>query len=92
VLYQKHKTYTRTETGALRVHHTHDAARTPYERLLETDALSDQARADLEWIHAVSNPRALKHTIQERLDALLTTCPRMLGKESDCLWFIYHLT
>ena len=73
VLRQTEKDYERTPEGVLRVHRRQDTAQTPFERLLATPALSDQAREDLWAIYEVTNPRQLKREIQGQLDLLLPT-------------------
>jgi len=73
VLRQTEKSYERTPTGVLRVHRRQDTARTPFERLLASEALSDQAREDLWAIYEVTTPHQLKHEIQDKLDLLLST-------------------
>jgi hypothetical protein len=81
VLRQVAKDYERSPEGRLILHRQHDVARTPFERLRATSCLSEQALDDLQAIYEVNNPRALKHTIQEQLEALLLTCKPLSGKE-----------
>lgn len=45
----------------------HDAPKTPYQRLLESDALEEKKRAALEQQHAALNPFALKRAIEAGL-------------------------
>jgi hypothetical protein len=73
VLHQTEKTYERTAEGALLVHRHQDIAKTPWDRLLVTAALSDQARLDLQAVYDATNPHQLKHEIQAQLDLLLST-------------------
>ena len=48
----------------------YDTARTPFQRLCETDAITDSARERLEALHSSINPRKLREEIYRLLDAL----------------------
>jgi len=75
VLRQEEKTIERPEGGDVIIHRHRDSAQTPWERLCRTEALPLQARTRLADLYARTNPRTLKRSIQEHLDALLSTCP-----------------
>jgi hypothetical protein len=47
-----------------------DEAKTPYDRLLATGVLSEEARARLTELHAQANPRQLRERVYELRDAL----------------------
>jgi hypothetical protein len=47
-----------------------DTARTPYERLKQTGALSSEQQEKLDRLHAQTNPRQLRNEIYERLAEL----------------------
>jgi hypothetical protein len=47
-----------------------DEATTPYERVLATGVLSDQAQERLAQLHATTNPRQLRHAIHEAIPQL----------------------
>jgi hypothetical protein len=47
-----------------------DEARTPYQRLLESEALREEPRAKLASLHLATNPRQLKREIHQMRDRL----------------------
>jgi hypothetical protein len=49
-----------------------DKARTPFERLCKTTAISAEKKEQLQRLMEKTNPRALRREIYERLDRLLT--------------------
>jgi len=55
-----------------------DHAATPFARLLATNTLDPSVRERLERLYAETNPRALRHTIQAGLHALLYPRPTVL--------------
>ena len=55
-----------------------DHATTPFARLLATNTLAPSVRERLERLYAETNPRALRHTIQAGLNALLYPRPTVL--------------
>jgi hypothetical protein len=55
-----------------------DHAATPFARLLATNTLDPAVRERLEQLYADTNPRALRHTIQAGLNALLYPRPTVL--------------
>src|SRR3954470_196370 len=55
-----------------------DHAATPFARLLATNTLDPTVREGLEQLYADTNPRALRHTIQAALNALLYPRPTVL--------------
>ena len=57
--------------GTYKVKHRHDIAKTPFERLCATDAISQDNRAKLTALHARINPRRLRQGIYQLLDELL---------------------
>ena len=54
-----------------RVRRRWDEARTPFERLCETTAISAEKKEQLRRLMEKTNPRALRREIYERLDRLL---------------------
>ena len=54
-------------------------ATTPFARLLATNTLDPAVRERLERLYAETNPRALRHTIQAGLHALLYPRPTVLA-------------
>jgi hypothetical protein len=75
VLRQEEKTVERPDDGSLVIHRRRDSAQSPWERLSATQALSETMQARLTELYQRTNPRALKHALRERIDALLATCP-----------------
>ena len=55
-----------------------DDAQTPFRRLLATNTLEPATRARLERLYTATNPRTLRHTIQQGLNALLYPRPTVL--------------
>jgi len=53
-----------------RLHRRWDQAATPYERLLVTEALSEETRVRLALLHATTNPRQLRHAIHDAIPRL----------------------
>ena len=71
VMKLKHK----SRNGA-RVHRVHDTARTPYQRLLEYDVLTDEERATLQRRYEMINPVKLKRQLDNAVDQLLEMADR----------------
>jgi hypothetical protein len=70
VLHQVEKTTLTLEDGSTRIQRRHDRARTPFERLCETNALSPQRRAEIEALRDRTNPRPLRQEIYEAIPRL----------------------
>jgi hypothetical protein len=70
VMHQIEKTLLTLEDGSTRIQRRHDRARTPFERLCETNAISPQRRAEIEALRDRTNPRQLRHEIYEALPRL----------------------
>ncbi len=64
----------KTASGS-RLRRQWDVAKTPFERLAATAALSPEQRATLEALREATNPRALRRAIHADLDALLLPRP-----------------
>ena len=60
-----------------------DHATTPCARLLATNTLAPAVRERLDRLHAETNPRALRHTIQAGLNALLYPRPTRLAPAAE---------
>lgn len=58
--------------GTYRVKHRHDTAKTPFERLWATDAISQEAKEQLAALRERTNPRQLRKEIYRLLDELLS--------------------
>jgi hypothetical protein len=70
VMHQIEKTFLTLEDGSTRIQRRHDRARTPFERLCETNAISPQRRAEIEALRDRTNPRQLRQEIYEALPRL----------------------
>lgn len=70
VMHQVEKTSTTLEDGSTRIQRRHDRARTPFERLCETNAISPQRQAEIEALRDRTNPRQLRQEIYEAIPRL----------------------
>jgi hypothetical protein len=70
VLHQVEKTVITLEDGSPRIQRRHDRARTPFERLCETSAISPQRRAEIEALRDRTNPRQLRQEIYDAIPRL----------------------
>jgi hypothetical protein len=70
VMHQVKKTLIPLEDGSTRIQRWHDRARTPFERLCETNAISPQRRAEIEALRDRTNPRQLRQEIYDALPRL----------------------
>jgi len=70
VLHQVEKTVITLEDGSTRIQRRHDRARTPFERLCETSAISPQRRAEIEALRDRTNPRQLRQEIYDAIPRL----------------------
>jgi len=53
-----------------RVKRKYDVLRTPYQRLIESEQLSEEAKEELRWVYPSLNPAHLKRQIDARLEKL----------------------
>lgn len=68
VMHLAKKEIVRDDKGGTRVIRRHDKARTPFDRLCETDAISAAHRGQLEALRDGINPRRLRQQIYDDLD------------------------
>jgi hypothetical protein len=61
-----------TEDQPARIKRRYDPARTPFDRLRETDALSEEERQRLETLRQRTNPRSLRQEVYELMDYLFS--------------------
>jgi hypothetical protein len=61
-----------TEDRPARIKRQYDQARTPFDRLCETDALSEEERQRLETLRERTNPRTLRQEVYELIDYLFS--------------------
>ena len=73
--------------GSSRILRRYDQPRTPFDRLCDTDAISDQQRHALCQLRAQTNPRQLRKEIYDLIDALFALPCATAGHREDI-----HLT
>jgi hypothetical protein len=66
-----------------RIKRRHDLARTPFDRLCETKAISKERRAKLETLRDQTNPRQLRQEIYELIDYISTLPGAVPGTTED---------
>ena len=71
------------ENGKQRLRRRHDEARTPYERLCQTDILSSEKRQELDALRERTNPRQLRQEINQMLEQVLRLPLAVEGKTED---------
>ena len=69
VMHLAEKTWVREEGQMSRVKRRYDQARTPFDRLCQTDAISPERRRELESLRDQTNPRQLRNEIYNLIDA-----------------------
>jgi hypothetical protein len=72
VMHLAEKTWVREEGQMSRVKRRHDQARTPFDRLCLTDAISQERRRELESLRDQTNPRQLRNEIYNLIDAVFS--------------------
>jgi hypothetical protein len=75
VLRQKSKTYQTDAQGQVHLQRIYGPARTPLQRLLDTEVLGAEEAARWKALYARTNPLVLRRDIQATLDALCATLP-----------------
>jgi len=73
VMRLEEKTYCPAENGQpAHIKRRHDRARTPFDRLCETDAITPQHKRQLERLRAQTNPRHLRQELYAQIDRLFS--------------------
>jgi hypothetical protein len=72
VMHLAEKTWIREEGQISRVKRRHDPARTPFDRLCQTSAISQEPRRELEALRDRTNPRQLRNEIYNLIDAVFS--------------------
>jgi len=67
----------------LRIKRRYDRARTPLDRLCETDALPEEQKAQLRALHDQTNPRQLRREINQLLDEIFLLPGATPGETED---------
>ena len=83
VMKLKHK----SRHGA-KVHKVYDTARTPYQRLLESDVLASERREALEELYRSLNPLKLRERIDQELERLWALAEHLNRKEASVTPFM----
>ncbi len=78
-----HKSVVCTPGQHTRVKRTYDQARTPFDRLCATSAVSAQRRAQLEALRDQTNPRQLLEEIHRLIDHILSLPGAVPGETED---------
>ena len=71
------------EGQPLRIKRRFDSARTPFDRLCETDAISEQQREQLRTLSDQVNPRQLRREIYQLLDQIFLLPGALPGETED---------
>jgi len=71
------------EKGHARMRRRYDQARTPFDRPCATKVLSTWQRENLERLREATNPRQLRQSIYDQLDALWRLPGAVPGKPED---------
>ena len=83
VMHQIEKTILTLEDGSTRIQRRHDRARTPFERLCETNAISPQRRVEIEALRDRTNPRQLRQDIYEAIPRLFAMPKAIPGQPQN---------
>jgi hypothetical protein len=86
VMHLKEKQVILREGRAPQVIRRHDVARTPFDRLCETDRILPEHRKQLEALRAATNPRQLREEILQAIDELLALPGATPGQREN----VYH--
>jgi len=90
VMRLRDKIYVRASEGkSSRVKRYYDEARTPFDRLCQTDALLPEHRAQLETLRARTNPRRLRNEIYEEIVQLFSLPGAVQGEPQDIWQTLY---
>ena len=71
------------ENGNQRLQRRHDEARTPYERLCQTDVLTPEKKQELDTLREQTNPRQLRREIYQMLETIFNLPKATEGKTED---------
>jgi hypothetical protein len=77
------KTVTFHQDKPTRVKRVYDQARTPFDRLCNTDAISHQCRQQLETVRDQTNPRRLRQEIYDWIDHIFSLPGAVPGITED---------
>lgn len=83
VMHLQEKTYVTVDGQTSRVKRRYDVARTPFDRLCATDAISPQRREALENLRRQTNPRRLREEIYNLIDHIFSLPGAVPGITED---------
>ena len=83
VMHMISKEVTPIEGRHPKIKRTHDAAKTPFDRLCLTDAVSNTDRQKLQQLRDQTNPRRLRQEIYSLIDYIFTLPPAVPGVTED---------
>lgn len=66
-----------------RIRRRYDKAKTPYQRVIESDEISQEAKDELRQVHDSLNPAKLKREIDRKLNLLWRACQQKQDSNSD---------
>jgi hypothetical protein len=90
VMHLAEKTWVREEGQASRVKRRYDQARTPFDRLCQTNAISQEQRHRLESLRDRTNPRHLRNEIYNLIDAAFSLPGAEPGTTEDVRLTLIH--
>ena len=80
------KIVTPVEGQLAKVRRRHDQARTPFDRLCATEAISNQRREQLETLRDQTNPRQLRQDIYDQIDYIFSL-PNAIPEQTENVYF-----
>jgi hypothetical protein len=79
VMRLKEKLISPPDSGTYRVRHKYDSAQTPFQRLCDTDTISERTKEELTAQRDRTNPRQLRQEIYQLLDELFNLADQQLA-------------
>ena len=83
VMRLQEKTMVAVNAGRSRTRRRYDPARTPFDRLCDTDAVSESGKGQLKALRNATNPRQLREVIYDLLDQLRKLPAAQPGQTED---------
>ena len=93
VMCLKEKLLSPPDSGTYRVRHKYDSAQTPFQRLCDTDAISERTKEELTAQRDRTNPRQLRQEIYQLLDELFILADQQLASSdySNTERLLHHI-
>lgn len=67
-----------------KIHRRYDVPKTPYQMLMESEQISEEAKEELQSVYLSLNPAELKRSIDRRLNDILKAYEQKGGKTEPC--------